>query len=199
MLVLGFVCAASFLAWLYLLIGHGGFWRTSYRLPPGAAEPSPAAEPSAAEPRPAAEPVAGAWPDVVAVVPARNEADVLPETLPKLLAQKYPGRFRVILVDDRSDDGTGKVAAGLGEKAVPGEKARLGDRPGAGLTVLPGQPRPDGWAGKVWAMSQGLAAAEDGDYLLFTDADIAWTPGALRRLVAAAEGGNRQLVSQMVR
>jgi hopene-associated glycosyltransferase HpnB len=176
-LELGIVCVASLAAWVYLVAGHGGFWRTGHRLPAVAAEPAP-----------------GAWPDVVAVVPARNEAGILPETLPALLAQEYPGKFRVILVDDGSDDGTGKLAAGLGEKT-----AREG---GAELTVLPGKPRPDGWAGKVWAMSQGFTEAGAGDdsdgYILFTDADIAWTPGALRRLVAAAEGDDRQLLSQMV-
>jgi hopene-associated glycosyltransferase HpnB len=191
-LVLGIVCVVSLAAWVYLVAGHGGFWRTDHRLPAVAAEPAP-----------------GAWPDVVAVVPARNEADILPETLPTLLAQDYPGSFRVIVVDDGSDDGTGKLAAELGAKAAANN--------GAKLTVLPGQRRPDGWAGKVWAMSQGFTAleressansehsadsehstnSEDG-YVLFTDADIAWTPGALRRLVAAAEGDDRQLLSQMV-
>jgi hopene-associated glycosyltransferase HpnB len=166
---------------MYLASAHGDFWRTGHRLPPGAVEPAPIGGPGVA-PR-------ASTPDVVAVVPARNEADVLPETLPKLLAQDYPGNFRVIVVDDRSDDGTAKVAARLGRNAGLG---------GSRVTVLTGQPRPDGWAGKVWAMSQGFAAAEDGDYVLFTDADIAWTPGALRRLVAAAEADDRQLLSQMV-
>ena len=88
---------------------------------------------------------------MAAVVPARNEAESLPVTLPALLAQDYPGAFRVFLVDDNSDDGTGAIAAELGEKA-----AHDG---GAPLTVVNGQPRPDGWAGKVWAMAQGYAAA----------------------------------------
>lgn len=133
----------------------------------------------------------GKWPPVVAVVPARNEAAILPVTLPALLGQDYPGDFRVILVDDRSDDGTGQVAI----QAAGSERERI--------TVVPGQPRPDGWAGKVWAMNQGFAAARttqdprEAGYVLFTDADIAWEPGALRGLVAAAEGDNRDLVSQM--
>lgn len=138
------------------------------------------------------------------MVPARNEAAILPVTLPALLGQDYPGDFRVILVDDRSDDGTGQVATDLAaDLAAQHEAVRNAAPP---LTVLPGRPRPDGWAGKVWAMNQGLAAArrerrgqpagEDG-YVLFTDADIAWEPGALRRLVAAAERGDRALVSQM--
>src|ERR1700733_6913824 len=145
-LVLAIACLVSAAAWLYLVVGRGGFWLTSQRLPPAA--------------RPAPEP----WPTVVAVVPARNEAESLPETLPALLAQDYPGEFRVFLVDDNSDDGTGAIAAELGEKA-----ARDGGVP---LTVVQGQPRPDDWAGKVWAMAQGLAAAAGAapDYVLFTDA-----------------------------
>jgi len=178
-------CLLSAAAWVYLVAAHGGFWLTGQRLP--------------AAPRGAAgSPVS--WPAVTAVVPARNEADMLPVTLPALLGQDYPGEFRVLLVDDRSDDGTGDVAAEVGEKA-----ARDG---GAPLTVLAGQPRPDGWAGKVWAMAQGLAAATETSetrateprapaYILFTDADISWAPAALRDLVRAAEDDDRALVSQM--
>jgi hopene-associated glycosyltransferase HpnB len=129
---------------------------------------------------------------VVAVVPARNEAQMLPVTLPALLGQEYPGTLTVIVVDDGSSDGTGEVAAKLGAGSP---------RP---LRVISGAPPPDTerWAGKVWAMAQGLRAAgpfapgPDG-YLLFTDADIAWEAHTLRRLVAAAEGDDRDLVSQM--
>jgi hopene-associated glycosyltransferase HpnB len=171
--IAGLVSAA---AWVYLVAAHGGFWRTGERLPPS----------STASGR-------RSWPAVVAVVPARNEADSLPGTLPALLGQDYPGEFRVFVVDDGSDDGTGVVAAELGEKA-----ARDG---GAALTVVFGRPRPDGWAGKVWAMSQGLAAARaavpPAAYVLFTDADITWAPTALRDLVRAAEDDDRALVSQM--
>ena len=177
MLGLAIACAVAAAAWVYLVAAHGGFWRTGERLPPRQTQADGAS-----------------WPSVVAVVPARNEADSLPGTLPALLAQGYPGDFRVFLVDDGSDDGTAGVAAELGEKA-----ARDG---GAPLTVVPGRPRPDGWAGKVWAMAQGLAAAVDtgsaaAAYVLFTDADIAWAPTALRDLVRAAEDDDRALVSQM--
>jgi hopene-associated glycosyltransferase HpnB len=179
--VLGLAIAGVFsaAAWVYLVAAHGGYWLTGQRLPGRVG--------SATGP--------GAWPPVVAVVPARNEADSLPVTLPTLLGQDYQGGFRVLLVDDGSDDGTGQVAAELGEKS-----ARDG---GAPLTVLAGRPRPDGWAGKVWAMAQGFAAIGQGDgdasrYVLFTDADIAWGPTALRDLVQAAENDDRDLVSQMV-
>src|SRR5260370_33178729 len=84
-------------AWVYLLVGHGMFWRTDQRLPPGG--------------------VAGAWPSVVAVVPARDEAAVLPETLPTLLTQDYPGQLTVLLVDAESTDGTARVPAAHSEHA----------------------------------------------------------------------------------
>jgi hopene-associated glycosyltransferase HpnB len=136
------------------------------------------------------------WPDVVAIVPARDEAEMVPVALPTLLGQEYPGVFSVILVDDSSADGTADIAANIGARA---------SRP---LKVIAAKPRETGWAGKVRAMAQGLEAAgtpsgADGadahadGYVLFTDADIAWEPGALRDLVAAAVDDNRDLVSQM--
>jgi hopene-associated glycosyltransferase HpnB len=144
------------------------------------------------------------WPDVVAVIPARNEAAMLPVVLPTLLGQDYPGALTVILVDDCSTDGTAEVAAALTPE--PGRP----DGPPRALRVLAGAALPPGWAGKVWAMAQGLAAGlaaagedtaagENGatGYVLFTDADIAWRQGALRDLVRAAEAGDRDLVSQM--
>ncbi|MFI5082300.1 MAG: glycosyltransferase [Streptosporangiales bacterium] len=170
MLALSVACTAAVLAWLYLVAGHGGYWRTSQRLPRIGGEPD-------------------AWPDVVAVVPARNEAEMLPVTLPALLGQEYPGMLTVIVVDDGSSDGTGEVAA------------RIAAGPGRTFRVISGAPPPGGerWAGKVWAMAQGLRAAGPGPdgYVLFTDADIAWEAQTLRRLVAAAEGDDRDLVSQM--
>ena len=172
MLALGIVTALAAVAWIVLLTGHGGFWRTDQRLPAASA---------------AATPAPAAWPEVAAVVPARDEAAILPVTLPALLAQDYPGPFSVTLVDDGSTDGTGEIAAALGAGA---------SRP---LHVVHGAAPPAGWAGKPWAMAQGLAAtrAAGAPYVLFTDADIAWAPGALRALVTAAAGDDRDLVSQM--
>jgi hopene-associated glycosyltransferase HpnB len=193
MLALSIACTAAAVAWAYLVIGHGGYWRTGQRLPPCPA-PCPASFPA---------PSHGAggparWPEVAAVIPARNEAAMLPAVLPTLLGQDYPGALTVILVDDCSTDGTAEVVAGLGRAAGPGPQP---GRPGRALRVVAGAPLPPGWAGKVWAMAQGLAAAGDGgnrpDYVLFTDADIAWQAGALRDLVRAAEGDDRDLVSQM--
>ena len=193
--------AASLLAvaaWVYLLAGHGGYWRTDQRLPPAGADPA-------------------VWPAVVAVIPARDEAAVLPETLPTLLAQDYRGPLTIVLVDDESTDGTAEVAAKLAAAPQPAAAARPDGAdpppdppdpadppdppdpadPAQRLRVISGEPPPPGWAGKVWAMNQGLRAAESADYVLFTDADIAYAPGTVSALVRAAEASDRVLVSQM--
>jgi hopene-associated glycosyltransferase HpnB len=168
--VLVAVCVAPAVAWAYLLALHGGYWRTGCRLPVGGGNAGTGA---------------GDWPSVVAVVPARDEAAMLPETLPSLLGQRYPGDLSVVLVDDGSSDGTAAVAEALGQAG------------GAALKVMTGSPLPARWAGKVWAMAQGVAAAGECDYLLFTDADIAFGARAVRELVQAAVGDERDLVSQM--
>jgi hopene-associated glycosyltransferase HpnB len=169
-LVLVAACVLAAVAWVYLLVAHGGYWRTGCRLPVGDG---------------GVESAAGDWPSVVAVIPARDEAAMLPETLPSLLGQKYPGDLSVVLVDDGSSDGTGAVAEALGSASA------------VALKVIRGEPVPEGRAGKVWAMSQGVAAAGECDYLLFTDADIAFAPGAVQDLVRAAVGDDRALLSQM--
>ena len=149
------------------------------------------------------------------MVPARDEAAILPVTLPSLLDQDYPGPFSVTLVDDGSSDGTGAAAAAIGAAAARRLRALPGLPGPRRLRVVPGAPPPPGWAGKPWAMAQGLDAvraakdsgpprpespesADDAGYVLFTDADIAWGPGTLSGLVAAAEAGRRDLTSQMV-
>ena len=157
--------------WAYLIVFRGGFWLAGERDDRG----QPADPPT--------------WPAVTAVVPARDEADVIARSIASLLAQDYPGPFRVVLVDDNSRDGTARIAEGLGNQGA--------------LTVLKGAPLAPGWTGKLWAMSQGVEAATAGDappkYLLLTDADIAHAPDNLRRLVARAEAGNLALTSLMAR
>jgi hopene-associated glycosyltransferase HpnB len=164
------ISAVSLAAWLWLLLCQGFFWRTDVRLP------------LREEP--------GDWPPVCVVVPARDEAAVLPAGLPSLLAQDYPGRAEVFLVDDGSSDGTADLARELAR--------RHGGLP---LTVdSPGEP-PAGWTGKLWAVRHGiaLARAREPEYLLLTDADIAHAPDSLRELVAAARTGGFDLVSLMAR
>jgi hopene-associated glycosyltransferase HpnB len=124
------------------------------------------------------------WPEVVAVVPARNEADVIARSLVSLAGQDYPGTFRVVLVDDNSTDATGLIARDIASNR---------------LTVLDGAQLAAGWTGKLWALSQGIAAAGAPRYLWLTDADIEHAPDTLRRLAAIAEAGDKRLVSFMAR
>ncbi len=159
--------SAAALAWLYLLTLHGSYWRTGHRLPTGGARQT--------------------LPAVTVVIPARNEASILPACLPSILGQDYAGRLTVIVVDDDSGDDTGKIAAELGAAALDRE-----------LLVVSARPSPPGWAGKVWAMSEGVSAiGADADYILFTDADIAYAPGTVTRLARAAAEGQFAMVSQM--
>ncbi len=131
-------------------------------------------------------------PDVHVVVPARNEGDVIARTLTSVLAQRYPRPVGVTLVDDRSDDDTAAVAQAVIARA--GASARA--------SVQPARPRPDGWSGKVWAMSEGVEAALAGgaqpEYWWFTDADVEHADDTLARLVATAQRERRDLVSLMV-
>ena len=165
------IAALSLLAWIYLLGFRGGFWRLGERLDPSAPAPP-------------------SWPEVVAVVPARDEAPTIAACLESLLAQDYPGRLSVVLVDDNSGDGTGAIASRIAEA----------DRR---VSVVAGSPLPAGWTGKPWALLQGVAraaeTAPDARYYFFTDADVVHPPGTLRALVAKAESDGRELVSLMVR
>ncbi|WP_454885528.1 glycosyltransferase [Sphingomonas oryzagri] len=115
------------------------------------------------------------WPAVTAIIPARDEAEVIGRAIASHVAQDYPGTFRIVLVDDGSSDGTAAIAQGT---------AQGSDR----LTVIAGTPPPSGWTGKLWAMRNGVERAGDAPhYLWFTDADIAHAPDTLRSLVARSE------------
>lgn len=133
------------------------------------------------------------FPAICAVVPARNEADLLPVTLRSLLNQDYPGHLSVVLVDDSSTDGTANVACDVALELNKTEQLR----------VLSGQPLPSGWTGKLWALHQGIQYAQTltppPDYVLLTDADIEHDALNLRSLVAKAQQEDLDLVSLMVR
>jgi hopene-associated glycosyltransferase HpnB len=162
----------TFIIWLVLWLRHGGFWRTTIAPLPGL-------------PRD--------WPGVVAVIPARNEAEGIGRTVGSLLGQDYKGRVSVVVVDDESTDGTADVA----NHAAAAMNAA--DR----LLVVSGTPTPAGWVGKMWAVAQGLEKAAELDpgarYVLLTDGDIHHSDRNVAHLVARAEGGALDLTSLMVR
>jgi hopene-associated glycosyltransferase HpnB len=163
----GLVAAAT---WIYLLIFRGAFWRI---------EPDEQA------------PVSAPLRSVVAVIPARDEADVIGDAVGSLLAQDYAGRLDIVIVDDHSSDGTAEVARAAAAAAGAADR----------VTVIQAAPVPAGWTGKLWAVRQGTTVAAEmrPDYLLLTDADIVHASDNLRRLVARAEGDGYDLVSLMVR
>lgn len=166
MLVLGVL---SMVIWAGLLVFWGGFWRADQRLPACRG--------------------AGPWPEVVAVIPARDEAETIGEVLAAHGASAYPGRFSVILVDDSSTDGTGEIARAVRTKRD--------------IHVVTAPPIEAGWTGKLWALSTGTAEiarlTPDAAYVLLTDADILHAPETLSALVQKAESGRLGLTSLMAR
>lgn len=164
----------SLTIWVILLGFWGQFWRCDQRLT-------------------RQETDLPMFPAICAVVPARNEADLLPVTLRSLLNQDYPGHLSVVLVDDSSTDGTANVARDVAQELNKTEQ----------LCVLSGQPLAPGWTGKLWALHQGIQYAQTltppPDYVLLTDADIEHDALNLRCLVAKAQQEDLDLVSLMVR
>lgn len=159
--------------WTYLLLFRGFFWREAPKAATGLA--------------------LDAWPELAVVTPARNEADVVGQSMAALLAQDYPGTIHIVLVDDDSADGTAEAAERAAAKSNTGHK----------LTVVKNAGLPAGWTGKLWAVNRGLIEAErlapNAKYVLLTDADILHERTSLRQLVGRAEQGGFRLVSLMAR
>jgi hopene-associated glycosyltransferase HpnB len=167
-----FVAALSVAIWIYLVFARGGFWLGRERDD----------ENSALPPAP---------PQVAIVVPARNEAENIAQSVTSLLAQDYPA-LSLVLVDDDSSDGTADIARRTA--AALGKADRL--------TIINGGALPPRWTGKLWAVKQGIAAAEEKfgpKYLMLTDADIVHAPDTARWLVAHAEAHQLVLTSLTAR
>jgi len=163
----------SLAAWVYLTWARAGFWKADIWLEP---------EPLVAHPTTSS---------VTVVIPARDEAETIGQTLKSLTAQAYSGPLRIIVVDDQSSDATAAIALDASTDRVPVE-------------VISGEELPNGWSGKVWALSQGVATAtqvagEEPDYLLLTDADIEYKPHVLEKMVRVADARSLTFVSLMAR
>lgn len=165
------IAFAALCAWVYLALMHGRYWRADQRLNDA---PAPAR-----------------WPEIVAVIPARDEADSIGEVIAAHMKSDYAGKFSVILVDDQSADGTAEIAQ---------RAAAHSDRD---LHIVRSADLPAGWSGKLWAVRQGLEQAQEiapeAGYVLLTDADIVLARDTLSRLAAKAEAENLALASLMAR
>ena len=172
-LILLVIASLSLIIWIFLLLFWGQFWRANQRL-----EINNTNLPH--------------YPSICAIIPARNEADVLSISLKSLLNQEYSGEFSIILIDDQSTDKTGEVAQEIANNLNQSER----------LKVILGKPLPVGWSGKLWAMEQGIQTVKNQglspDYFLFTDADIEHHSTNLKELVTKAEKENLALTSLMV-
>ncbi len=178
--VLGIITLAI---WLHLFFGRGWFWRVRKLEADGPAEE-----------------VSTEWPSVMAVVPARNEAETISRVVSSLVAQDYPGQLAVIVVDDHSEDATAVIARQAAEASGTGKQ----------VSIVSASPLAPGWTGKLWALQEGVSAGDVADsgapgesaeapsFYWFTDADVTHAPDTLRRLVVRAERDNLDLASLMV-
>ncbi len=181
---------SSLIAWLYLAVLHGGarhpYWVRHHRLEATVSQSGHTDQ---------ADPAVAQYPPIVAIVPARDEADVIGPAITSLLCQDYLGRFDIILIDDGSTDATSMVARNAA--SALGRANRL--------HVLSAPPTPAGWTGKLWAMEQGVSEIKHHPHfrqpplLLFTDADIHHQPGLLTALYTKAQKNHLDAVSLMVR
>lgn len=171
--VAGTIGIITLAIWLHLFFGRAWFWRVKKFAADGIQIDPP-----------------GRWPKIVAVVPARDEAETIGEVVASLVKQDYPGPFSIVIVDDHSEDATAEIASRVAEENGATEKVR----------ILPASTLPDGWTGKLWALNEGVVSrlAETPAFYWFTDADVTHAPDALRRLVSRAVHDKLDLVSLMV-
>jgi hopene-associated glycosyltransferase HpnB len=178
--VLGIITLAI---WLHLFFGRGWFWRVR-KLDADAPAENALTE----------------WPSVMAVVPARNEAETIGRVVTSLIEQDYAGQLSLTVVDDHSDDATATIARQVAEASRAGERVRI-----VSASALAA-----GWTGKVWALNEGVssgsvtdsgapgAAVETPSFYWLTDADVTHAPNTLLRLVVRAERDKLDLASLMV-
>nr|WP_041619296.1 glycosyltransferase [Stanieria cyanosphaera] len=169
MMILLTISLISLGIWLYLLGFWGNFWRAKERLETQHIKLE-------------------SYPSIAVIIPARNEAELLPQTLRSLLVQDYPGDYSIVLIDDGSTDGTAQIA----QEFFKTNK----------LKIIESQVLPQGWTGKLWAIQQGISYAQQQNptpkYFLLTDADIEHSKNNLQQLVIKAELEQKNLVSLMV-
>jgi hopene-associated glycosyltransferase HpnB len=166
------LAAISLLIWVVLTFFRGAFWQLLAFDDDIAKQESPEH-----------------WPRVVAIVPARNEAETIARTMESLVKQDYAGELGLVVVDDHSEDGTAALAEEAAERVGASER----------VLILQSAALESGWTGKLLAMQQGVETGigRAAKYFWFTDADIEHAPDTLRRVVQRAESDKLDLVSLM--
>ncbi|HEY2821459.1 MAG TPA: glycosyltransferase [Candidatus Acidoferrum sp.] len=174
------LAALSLAIWLYLALARGKFWSLQEF-------DDDQSTPASLE----------NWPTVTAIIPARNEAETIAQTVASLAQQNYPGKFSIVVVDDHSEDAT----AQLGQTSAQ-ESAQKSPAAKTEVTILSAPPLQPNWTGKLSALNHGIQHADQSQtppsYLWFTDADIVHAPDTLTRLITRAEQNNLDLTSLMV-
>jgi hopene-associated glycosyltransferase HpnB len=165
-----YLAAIPFAIWFYLLLARGSFWKV---------------QEDDIVPQPLEH-----WPSVVAIVPARNEAQTIASAVGALAKQDYPGEFSIVIVDDHSEDATAALALQAAEESGATDRVH----------VRAAGPLPPGWTGKLCALNEGISLATEKTpaFFWFTDADVVHAPDTLRRLVFRAERDSLDLTSLMV-
>jgi hopene-associated glycosyltransferase HpnB len=163
----------TLLIWVVLTFFRGAFWQLRTFDDDIAPRPAPLA-----------------WPRVVCVMPARNEAETIARAVASLAKQEYPGALRIVIVDDQSEDGTSDLAKAAAQAAGAADR----------VEIMSAAALQTGWTGKLWALQQEIESIhqDSPEYLWFTDADIVHSPDTLARLVSRAEQQHADLVSLMV-
>jgi hopene-associated glycosyltransferase HpnB len=167
------IAAISLAIWIYLVFARGWFWRLHAFV----------SDQTIVVPL-------NRWPRIIAVVPARNEAETIGRAVAAMVRQDYPGEFSMVVVDDHSEDGTAELARCAGAECGAPER----------ISIHTAAPPPAGWTGKLWALNEGVtqAAKDAPEFYWFTDADVVHAPDTLGRLVARAESSKLDLASLMV-
>ncbi len=167
------LAALTLLIWVVLTFFRGAFWQLRAFDDDIAPHPTPAA-----------------WRRVVCVMPARNEAETIARAVASVAKQNYSGPFRIVIVDDQSEDATSELAKAAAQEAGAANR----------VEIMRAAALQSGWTGKLWALQQEIEnnQQDSPEYFWFTDADIEHAPDTLSRLVSRAEQQRADLVSLMV-
>lgn len=176
------IAICSFIIWIYLFFFHGRFWGRGPIL--------------YSFPQSSFESMSQQWPDIFVIIPARDEAETIECVTNSLLHQDYAGKYKVLVVDDASIDHTGDIIRNYKHNLPVSLQERL--------DIIETPERPEGWSGKLWALSTGVDYIKQkyttgNAFFFFTDADIEHDPAHLTTLTYKAIQDQLDQASEMVK